>query len=62
MNTTINKLTYTVEEMGVALGISRVKAYQLANRADFPKLRLGKRIVIPIEALNKWLETASIGA
>ncbi len=62
MNTTINKLTYTVEEMGEAIGVSRVKAYELANSKDFPKIRLGKRIVIPIESLNKWLENQAIRA
>ena len=59
MNSTINKLTYTVEEMGEALGISRVKAYELANSENFPKIRIGKRIVIPIDSLNRWLENQS---
>ena len=62
MNITVNKLTYTVEEMGEALGISRVKAYELANSRDFPKIRIGKRIVIPIESLNRWLENQSTSA
>ena len=62
MNAIINKLTYTVEEMGEALGIGRVKAYELANRRDFPKIRIGKRIVIPIDSLNRWLENQSIKA
>lgn len=57
---TINKLTYTVEEMGEALGISRCKAYQLANSKNFPKIRIGKRIVIPINALNEWLQKRSV--
>lgn len=59
MNITINKLTYTVEEMGEAVGVSRKVAYQLANRNDFPKIRIGKRIVIPIDSLNRWLENQS---
>lgn len=62
MNSTINKLTYSVEEMGEALGISRVKAYELANSENFPKIRIGKRIIIPIDSLNKWLRNNSIGA
>lgn len=62
MNSTINKLTYTVEEMGEAIGVSRVKAYELANSKDFPKIRIGKRIVIPIDSLSKWLESQSVRA
>jgi excisionase family DNA binding protein len=62
MNTTVNKLTMTVEEMGRSIGISRVKAYELANTEGFPKIRIGRRIIIPIDALNHWLKQNSIGA
>ena len=62
MNTTINRLTMTVEEMGRSIGISRVKAYELANTEGFPKIRIGRRIIIPIDSLNRWLEKNSINA
>ena len=52
----MEKLTISVSEMQKALGIGRNTAYELVNRADFPAVRLGKRIVIPVEALNAWLE------
>ena len=45
----------TVDELGEVLGISRPKAYELANREDFPKIRLGRRIIIPITGFNNWL-------
>ena len=51
----INKLTYTVPEMSQALGLGRNTAYDLVNRADFPAIRVGGKILVPIEALNKWL-------
>ena len=51
----INKLTYTVPEMAQALGLGRNTAYDLVNRADFPAIRVGGKILVPIEALNKWL-------
>lgn len=64
MNTNIKDysdlpLTLTVEEVGKVLGIGRPKAYELANREDFPKLRLGKRIIIPKNAFIKWMDTQS---
>jgi len=46
----------TVEEMGVALGVSRPKAYELASRADFPVIKVGKRKVIPVDAFRRWME------
>jgi len=46
----------TVEEVGKAMGISRPKAYELASRADFPVIRVGKRKVIPIDAFRRWMD------
>lgn len=51
------KLTYSVPEMAVALGVSAPKAYELVNRADFPKIRLGKKIVVPIQEFENWVST-----
>lgn len=51
----INKLTYTVPEMAQALGLGRNTAYDLVNRADFPAIRVGGKILVPIEALHNWL-------
>lgn len=49
------RLALSVPEMGKALGISRSKAYQLANRADFPTVRVDGRVIIPLEGLREWL-------
>ena len=55
------KLTVTVDEMAKMLGISRPVAYDLTKKEGFPAIRISdRRIVIPVEALNKWLnETAN---
>lgn len=37
-------------------GIGRNTVYALVNRADFPKIRVGRRILIPRDALNRWLD------
>jgi predicted DNA-binding transcriptional regulator AlpA len=43
--------------MAQALGIGRNVAYELAQRADFPAVRIGeRRIVVPIERLKNWLD------
>ncbi|WP_369414751.1 helix-turn-helix domain-containing protein [Collibacillus ludicampi] len=41
--------------MARVLGISRGSAYELARRTDFPKLRVGRRIVIPRDAFLNWM-------
>mgnify|MGYP000844277016 FL=1 len=51
----MEKLCISVDELRGQLGISRCTAYQLVKRDDFPKIRLDRRILIPIEALKKWI-------
>ena len=46
----------SVAEMAETLGISRTTAYELVNREDFPSMRIGQRIIVPVDALDRWLE------
>lgn len=47
----------SVSEMGRQLCISRAAAYNLANSAGFyPAFRIGQRILIRVEALERWLD------
>lgn len=52
----MEKLTITVKEMAELLGVGRPMAYALVNRSDFPVIRLGRKIVIPIEKLKQWMD------
>ncbi|MDP9335727.1 MAG: helix-turn-helix domain-containing protein [Actinomycetota bacterium] len=49
------RLTFTVDEVALALGISRSSAYECAKRGDIPTVRLGRRIVIPRRAVRALL-------
>lgn len=49
------KLTYSVPEMAAVLGIGKQKAYELTRRADFPKIRVGKKIIVPIREFETWV-------
>lgn len=51
----MEKLVYSIPEVAELLGISKPTAYELANRADFPILHVGKRKIVPRAALDKWL-------
>ncbi len=55
---TSEKLTVTVEEAGVLLGIGRGLAYEMAKTGRLPVLRFGKRMVVPRRLLDDMLQTA----
>ena len=57
MNAQTNeRLTLTPEEAAKQLGVSKPTMYALCNRKDFPSVRVGRKIIIPLAALEKWLE------
>ncbi len=47
----------SVPEMAKRLGVSRALAYNLINMEGFyPAIRIGKRVLVRVDALQKWLE------
>jgi excisionase family DNA binding protein len=51
------KMTVSVEEMAVMLGISRSVAYKLTHEQGFPAIRVSeRRLIIPKASLSRWLE------
>ena len=38
------------------LGISISSAYELMNEEGFPSVRIGKRLIVPKENLQTWVE------
>lgn len=51
----MEKTTMNVRELAAQLGISLPMAYALVKTDDFPSIRIGTRILIPIEAFREWL-------
>ena len=51
----MEKTTLSVQELAARLGISLPVAYDLVKRPDFPALRIGSRILIPVDGLQTWL-------
>ncbi len=49
-------ITFGPSEVSNILGISRNKAYALVNRPDFPKYRIGRRIVISKKHFVEWMD------
>ena len=55
----MEKTTMSVQELSAQLGISPPKAYALAKSEGFPSVRIGTRILIPVDAFREWLVIAS---
>lgn len=49
-------LLYTVPQLSEIFPLGKNSLYRLVNRSDFPKIRVGKKILIPADGLSKWLE------
>lgn len=51
----MERITMSVQELSAQMGISLPKAYELVKTPGFPTLRIGTRILIPIDAYKEWL-------
>ncbi len=51
----MDKLTYTVPEAAELLGIGRAAAYEAARSGQLPTIRIGKRVLVPVAALERFL-------
>ena len=51
----MEKTTMSVQELSAQRGISLPKAYELVKTPGFPTLRIGTRILIPVDAYKEWL-------
>ena len=49
-------ITFGPLELASIMGISRNKTYELVSEPDFPKIRLGRRIVISKRHFIAWLD------
>lgn len=49
----------SAQELSAHMGISLPKAYELVKEPGFPTLRIGTRILIPLEGFKAWLRTKS---
>lgn len=51
----------SVTEAASILGIGRNLCYEAIRRGEVPAIRIGKRVLIPIAALERLLESARLG-
>ena len=53
------RATLTVSETAVRLGLGRNATYEAIRRGEVPSIRVGRRILVPRDALERWLAAAS---
>jgi excisionase family DNA binding protein len=53
--------TLSVSEAARILGISRAHAYDCVRTGDLPSIALGRRVVVPRQALEELLARGSSG-
>ena len=56
----MEKTSMSVQELSAQMGISLPKAYELVKEPGFPTIKIGARILIPIEAYREWLLRNSV--
>ena len=55
----MEKTTISVAELSIQMGISLPKAYELVKLPGFPTIRVGNRILIPVDGFQEWLKKTS---
>lgn len=55
----MEKSTMSVQELSAHMGISLPKAYELVKEPGFPTIRIGARILIPVDGFKAWLKEES---
>jgi excisionase family DNA binding protein len=54
----MDKKTLSISEAGKVLGIGRSAAYEAARSGQLPTIKIGRRILVPLVALERLLEQA----
>ena len=55
----MEKTAMSVAELSMQMGISLPKAYELVKQPGFPTIRVGTRILIPVDGFQEWLKKNS---
>ena len=58
----MDKQTLTVPEVAKVLGIGRAAAYEAARTGQIPTIKIGKRILVPVAALERLLKEPVLDA
>lgn len=51
----MEKLALSLEQAAEVIGVSEPTMLTIANQPGFPALKVGRRWIIPVQALAEWL-------
>ena len=51
--------TATIVEVAKVLGVGRNQAYEAVRRGEIPSIRIGKRLLVPLAALERMLQESA---
>jgi excisionase family DNA binding protein len=54
-----SRLSLAVEEAAQRLGISRASSYEAVRRGEIPSIKIGRRTLVPVAALDALLASAT---
>lgn len=50
--------TRTIEETAHILGLSRSTTFRLAKTGELPSIKIGRRVLVPLDAIERMLAPA----
>lgn len=53
------RMTLTVNETAERLGIGRNQAYEAVKRGEIPVIRIGRRLLVPVAALDRMMNATA---
>lgn len=56
----VGVVVYTIPEVAKMLGINRNLGYELARQGQIPTIRLGRRLLCPKTAIDRWLNESAV--
>jgi excisionase family DNA binding protein len=51
----MEKLLLTVSEAAEVISLGRTKTWQLIRTRELPAIRIGRRVLVPQQALQRWI-------
>lgn len=55
---TTQPLLISVQEAAKRVGLGKSKVYAMIDAGQFPHKRVGRRVLVPVKALEKWADDA----
>ena len=55
-------LAVNVKELGKLIGLSSDTIYTLVSQRRIPHVKVGRRVLFPVKAIEKWLDENTIDA